>query len=135
MRNWITDEKTYEGFPLFLRRPVDFDVEVLRPSFPALVVVTHEFAKRRPDGLPDPNYNDGLVEMDYELVNAFDVDRMGVPVLVETFGGKRHYYFYVAVDTDAPATISAIAHRYPNEKLSWSVRPDSEWSYNKICER
>jgi len=27
------------------------------------------------------------------LVTAFDIDRMGIPALVETFGGKRHYYF------------------------------------------
>jgi hypothetical protein len=93
MYSWISTEKTYAGFPLVLRRPTNIDVETLRPMFPALAVVTHEFTKRKPDGLPEPNYNDGLAKMDHELITAFDIDRMGVPALVETFGGKRHYYF------------------------------------------
>jgi hypothetical protein len=129
MRTWVTAEKTYEGFPLFLRHPANLDVELLRPSFPTLAVVTHVFTKRKPNGLPDADYNDGLAEMDQELVTNFDVDRIGVPVLIETFGGKRNYYFYVATDADVPAVISAVARRYPDERLSWLVRPDPEWSF------
>jgi len=129
MRSWLNAEKTYEGFPLFLRRPADLDVESLRPLYPTLAVVTHEFAKRQPNGLPDPDYNHGLLAMDSELVAAFDVDRMGVPALIETFGGKRHYYFYVSSEADAPATISALASRYPAERLSWSVRQDPKWGF------
>ena len=129
MLTWLTAEKEYEGFPLLLRRPAELDVDSLRPTHPTLVVVTHEFTKRRPDGLPEPEYNKSLVEMDTELVRAFDVDQIGVPALVETFGGKRHYYFYVAVDTDVAAIISAVARRYPTERLSWTVRPDPGWGF------
>jgi hypothetical protein len=129
MHTWLTAEKIYEGFPLLLRRPADLNVDSLRPSLPSLVVVTHTFTKRKPDGLPEPDYNHGLAEMDHELVTAFDVDRMGVPALVETFGGERNYYFYVAKDTDVSAVISAVASRYPAERLSWTVRPDSDWSF------
>ena len=129
MHSWLTAEKTYEGFPLFLRRPADLDVDSLRPLYPTLAVVTHEFTKRKPNGLPQPDYNDGLEEMDCELVGAFDVDRMGVPALVETFGGKRHYYFYVSSDANVPATMSAVARRYPAERLSWEIRPDPKWGF------
>jgi hypothetical protein len=129
MRSWLTAEKTYEGFPLLLRRPAKFDVDSLRPLYPTLAVVTHQFTRRKPNGLPQPDYSDGLVEMDCEMVGAFDVDRMGVPALVETFGGKRHYYFYVSADADVPAIISAVARRYPAERLSWEVRPDPKWEF------
>jgi hypothetical protein len=54
---------------------------------------------------------------------------MGVPALIETFGGKRNYYFYVAADSDVATVISAVARRYPDEHLSWTVRPDSNWSF------
>ena len=67
--------------------------------------------------------------MDHELISAFDVDRMGVPALVEIFGGERNYYFYVATDADVGSTISAIMQRYPGEQLSWSVRPDPKWDF------
>jgi hypothetical protein len=129
MLNWLTAEKDYEGFPLLLRRPADLDVDSLRPTHPTLAVVTHEFAKRKPNGLPEPDYNETLFEMDIELVRAFDVDQMGVPAIVETFGGKRHYYFYVAADTDVSAIISAVARRYQEERLSWTVRPDPQWGF------
>ncbi len=111
------------------RRPTDLDVDLLRPSRPTLAVVTHELTKCKPNGLPEPNYNESLFEMDTELVSAFDVGRIGVPVLVETLGGKRHYYFYVAADTDVAAIICAVARRYPSERLSWTVRPDPQWAF------
>jgi hypothetical protein len=129
MLSWATAQTEYEGFPLMLRRPTNIDVDSLRPSHPTLAVVTHEFTKRKPNGLPEPDYNESLFEMDIELVRAFDVDRMGVPVLVETFGGKRHYYFYVTADTDVPTIISAVSRRYPSERLSWEVRPDPQWGF------
>ncbi|HEY3762704.1 MAG TPA: DUF695 domain-containing protein [Verrucomicrobiae bacterium] len=129
MRTWVNKKIIYEGFPLFLRRPVGLEIEKIRPSFPILAVVSHKFTKRLPNGLPEANYNDSLAAMDIELVCAFDVDRMGVVTLIETFGGKRNYYFYVASDTDVPTTISNIAHRYPAEELSWSVYPDPYWNF------
>jgi len=71
MLTWLTAEKEYEGFPLYLRRPADLDVDSLRPAHPNLAVVTHEFTKRKPNGLPERDYNESLFEMDIELVRAF----------------------------------------------------------------
>jgi hypothetical protein len=129
MLNWLSTEKTYEGFPLMLRRPTNLDTHKLRPDFPLLASVTHLFSEQWPNGLPKPDYNGSLAEMDHEIIVAFDVDRIGTPALVETYGGKRNYYFYVATDADVPAVLSAIADRYPKERLSWSVRPDPEWIF------
>jgi hypothetical protein len=129
MLTWATAQLEYEGFPLMLRRPTNLDIKSLRPSRPSLVVVTHKFTRRKPNGLPEPDYNKTLFDMDIGLVSAFNVDQMGVPVLVETFGGKRHYYFYVTVDTDVTQTLSEIANRFPNEQLSWTVKPDPSWGF------
>jgi hypothetical protein len=126
---WATAKIEYEGFPLMLRRPTNLDVDSLRPAHPTLAVVTHKFTKRQPNGLPEPEYNRRLFQLDDELVGAFDVDRIGVPVFVETFGGKRNYYFYVAAYADVPATISEVARRYPSEQLSWIVRSDPNWGF------
>jgi hypothetical protein len=65
-----------------LRRPTNLDVDLLRPSHPTLAVVKHEFSKRKPNGLPEADYNESLFEMDIELVRAFDVDQIGVPALI-----------------------------------------------------
>lgn len=129
MHKWLSGEKTYDGFPLFLRRPAELDIASLLPVLPNLAIVTHKFTKRKPNGLPEDDYNHGLAKMDYALVTAFDVDRMGVPVLVETFGGERNYYFYVARDTNVDQIISTIASHYPAEQISWSARPDPQWTF------
>jgi hypothetical protein len=126
---WATAEIEYEGFPLMLRHSTNIDIDSLRGAHPALAVITHEFTKRKPNGLPEPEYNESLFQMDMELVRAFDLDQIGVPVLVETFGGKRHYYFYVTEGTVVPAIILAVAQRYPSERLSWTVRSDPQWGF------
>ena len=127
MSLWATAERTYEGFPLFLRRPTDVDTPDNRRSFPDLVIVTHTFAKRLANGRPDSDYNRGLEDMDVAIVRAFDATRSGVPVLVETFGGERNYYFYVASGTDVSAILAPIVAAYPCERLAWKVRPNNNW--------
>lgn len=112
-----------------LRRPTNLNVDLLRPTYPTLAIVTHEFTKRCANGLPEPDYNETLFEMDIELVEVFDAGQKGVPVLIETFGGKRRYYFYVTADTDVPAIISAVEQRHPPERFSWTVRHDPQWGF------
>ena len=93
---WVTSQHTYESFPLFLRGPTNVDTRANRERYPRLAVVTHEFAKRYPDGRPEPAYNETLFDFDIAITSAFDSPPCGVPILVETFGGLRHYYFCVA---------------------------------------
>lgn len=126
---WLSGERTHEGFPLLIRRPADLGMEHFRSLFPVLVTVTHEFATRLPNGLPDPQYNSGLAKLDHELIRSFDLTQTGIPVLVETFGGERNYYFYVAPNADAAEIINGIRTRYPHEKLSWSIRSDPQWGF------
>lgn len=128
-RSWVTSQHTYESFPLFLRRPTNVDTTTNRKRYPTLAVITHEFTKRLPDGRPDPDYNETLFDFDEEIVASFDPKRRGVPVLVETFGGKRHYYFYVRAEAEISTVLSPVTRRHPDEKLTWEVRPDPKWSF------
>ena len=129
MSEWVIDEITYEGFPLLLRRPAKVDIEGLRPLYPIRVAVTHIFTKRKPNGLPEASYNNGLFAMDNELTDAFSAGHHGECVLVETFGGERNYYYYISGEADAPAILTGISNRYPAEQLSWKVRTDSGWTF------
>jgi Family of unknown function (DUF695) len=127
MYSWATAERTHEGFPLFLRRPTDVDTPEHRQSFSDLLLVTHTFAQRLPDGRPESNYDRSLEDMDIAIVRAFDATHSGVPVLVETFGGERNYYFYVASSTEVSAILTPILAAYPEERLAWEVRPNNNW--------
>ena len=65
--------------------------------------------------------------MDAAIVRAFESTRSGVPVLVETFGGERNYYFYVASRADVAAILAPVVGSYPSEQVVWEVRPNNNW--------
>jgi hypothetical protein len=133
MTKWLTAEKLHEGFPLLLRRQATLDIVSLRSRFAKLAWATHALTKVTSNGLPEKNYNGGLAELDHELLTAFDAGPMGVPALVETYAGERCYYFYVAANVDVSGVISAIALRYPQERLSSSTRPDPSLQFIERC--
>ena len=106
---WDSDPSVSTAWAQANQRPVFGSLDSALAAGPELAVVT---------GTP--------LEMPARLKH---VAESGVPVLVETFGGKRYYYFYVAADTDVPAIISAVASCYPEEQLLWTVRPDPQWGF------
>jgi hypothetical protein len=127
MYSWATAKRTYESFPLVLRRPTDVDTPEHRQRFPHLAVVTHTFTERLPDGRPEPEYNHTLEDLDYDIVTAFDGS--GVPILIETFGGERNYYFCVSPEADVSSAVAFITHLHPKEKLTWENRPNAGWRF------
>lgn len=129
MYSWVTAQRTYEGFPLFLRRPTDVDTPEHRRRFPNLAVITHTFTERLPDGRPEPRYNHTLAALDHAIVTAFDARGLGVPILVETFGGERNYYFCVSPDADVSSAVVCITTTYLTERLTWELRPNAGWRF------
>ena len=127
--SWESAQRTFEGFPLYLRRPKGLDFDKLSERFPVHLTVTHEFSFRRLDGAPEPTYNDGLEKFDLSLTDLFSHTADGQVVLVETFGGKRHYYFYVAQNVHAESVLEELRSTFPGYKLEAAVRPDPSWSF------
>ncbi len=105
------------------------DTPTNRKRYSRLAVVSHEFTHRYPDGRPEPEYNKTLEDFDVAITSAFDSPPRGVPILVETFGGFRHYYFCVAPDADVAAIIQPITQTYPAEKLTWEYRTTPGWDF------
>lgn len=128
-RSWKTRQITHEGFPLFLRYPENGDFDSRKSKFPILVVITHEFANVLPNGLPEPDYNDGLLQFDSDIRAEFEEGEKGQTVLIETFGGKRKYYIYLMSESQVDEKIASVAKRYPSERLAWSVHSDAEWNF------
>jgi hypothetical protein len=131
MQTWKSIELTHEGFPLLLRYPEKIDFDFNKALFPNLAVITHEFSKVSANGLPDPNYNDSLFHLDQDVRAAFEKKEIGQTMLIETFGGKRNYYIYIAAGIKIDEILATVLPKYPNEKLTWLVRPDSEWGFIK----
>jgi Family of unknown function (DUF695) len=126
---WMSVQREYEGFPLFLRIPLGLNYDILQQSLPVLVTVEHTFSFRRFDGAPEPRYNDTLEDFDVELSSLFDGDELGKVVLIETFGGKRNYYFYVASQGEPASPFEVFQSRHPGAILKLDVRSDPTWRF------
>ncbi len=126
---WATLTREYEGFPLYFRFPLRLDYDALQHRFPVRLVLTHVFSFRRFDGLPEARYNETLEEFDHSLVTYFKASELGQVVLVETFGGKRHYYYYVAPSVEPEAMSADILSRYPAQRIEIESKADPSWRF------
>jgi hypothetical protein len=125
---WLVGQTTYEGDPLLLRRPADLDINSLRPRFSNLAVITHELEIVCENGLPEREYNDSLADLDHDIVTAID-SSLGTIVLVETYSGERHYYFYVSETVTISNIAESIVGRYPGTKLTTFSKHDRDWNF------
>ena len=131
MINWKSKQLSHEGVPLLLRYPEGLHADSDKTLLPVLAVVTHAFLNASPNGLPEPDYNDSLIIFDRDIRATFENGGIGHTVLIETFGGKRKYYIYVAQGLDLAGKIASLSKSYPQERLSLSVHPDAEWGFIK----
>ena len=127
---WKSARSTHEGFRIYLRAPIEIDYS-RAAEFPVLVVVTHTFTVALPTGLPEPGYNDELFEFDLAVLALLESSGDGFPVLVETFGGKRHYYQYAAVEAPVQALFDELQRQYPEHSLELEYRDDPGWRFRK----
>lgn len=128
-RMWVLSRHTYEGFPLYLRHVERLPGLSRRKELPALVIITHTFSKRLANGLPESDYNDSLAEMDLMLMDAMSEQKIGCPVLIETFGGRRIFYYYVVDQHSAEKRFADIRSLFPAEELSFDSRADPDWGF------
>ena len=120
LESWQSGETKYEGFPLLLRRPTNVDYDALPPK---LIVVTHLLDKTKPNGLPEPDYNETLFDFDEEVIGTFRALKCFV-VLVETFGHKRAYYAYCPESVAVSEIQDRLEKSYSGFRLEWFERSD-----------
>jgi hypothetical protein len=105
------------------------DFDALSARFPVHLTVSHEFSFRRFDGAPEPSYNSALEEFDVAVTRYFAGSNDGQVVLVETFGGTRHYYFYVAPSVTVGPMLADLRARFPGYRLEAEARADPSWNF------
>lgn len=126
---WISLRREHEGFPLYLRYPAALDYDVLQSKLPVRLVVTHTFTVRRFDGAPEPKYNESLEELDGFLTGYFASSDRGQIVLVETFGGERNYYFYIANSADTETLLADVRRQFSGQRVDAQCKADAEWRF------
>ena len=125
---WSTTEIKYEGFPLLLRRPDHDDIWQYKDRLTQLTTVEHLLDKATSKGLPENSYNKSLTDFDHYMCTIFDKSVDGVIFLIETFAGKRNYYYYTLPQYDISKQIDK-AKLHFNVKLSIATRDDNNWGF------
>jgi hypothetical protein len=118
----------HEGRRLLLRRPEALDVETVSKGLPRLVVITHVLEELRPDGLPEAEYEETLALLDNALVSYPAEKGLGKAVLVETFQGRRNYYWYTAATPPLEQVRDALLDAHPGHELEFHEKPDADGS-------
>ncbi len=126
---WLGATAQWEGYPLALRIRPDIDTAERQTSFAYLAALTHKLAHVQSSGLPEPEYNDSLAELDTFIITAFDCEGGGTAVLIETFGAKRTYYAYVMSKEHAARALADTRAMFRDAELSLEVRQDATWSF------
>ena len=128
--NWLTSEIEYEGFPLLLRKPNHLAIWNFKPRFTKLVTIEHFLEKVTKNGLPEKSYNKSLADFDHCMCTLIDSRTEGAIVLIETFCGKRNYYYYTYHDFDISQYLKQIKIRF-KVSLKITVKDDSDWNFLK----
>lgn len=126
--SWIVSSRDYQGFPLLTRHPVGLNFDKLQVIYPIRLIVDLTFAKVQENGLPENHYNETLEIFDNFITEYFKHRSNGQCVLVETYGGKRHFYLYVSRLADTEAFKIEISEKFPQHQVEFDVRPDENWS-------
>ena len=107
------------------------EFEALASKYRVHVTLTHEFNLRRMDGAPEPAYNETLEDFDIATTRLFRESEQGQVVLVETYGGRRNYHFYVSQEVDIDTVLGNWRRLHPGFRLEMTARPDPSWSFIK----
>ena len=128
MREWLTADTTYDGLPIFFRRPdlSDREVNTFQSKFTTLVTIQHNLKHVMDNGLPEPQYNKQLVFLDEAITKEFREEDIGIVALIETFAGNRTYYIYICESFNTKEFQDNINQRF-DESIDWSKGNDANW--------
>ena len=130
-RKWYTKKIEYEGLPLYLRRPDYEDIFLYRDNFPNVLRVTQKLLDVKSNGLPESDYNASLTDFDGLMCKLFDKEDEGIIFLIETFAGKRHYYYFISDSDDYIKRIEKVMVVYPDIDIEAHSYRDEDWGFLK----
>lgn len=125
---WSTAEMEYEGFRLLLRKPNHNDVWRFKDALIKLVCIENLLEKVTSEGLPEKEYNATLAEFDHYMCTVFDNSNEGIIFLIETYCGKRNYYYFTSPGFAVNLFLEDIKQKFKVNIDSWS-QDDTGWGF------
>lgn len=92
--------------------------------------VQHTLEKVTSNGLPEKKYNSTLSDFDHHMCSLFDNSDEGIIFLIETFSGKRNYYFYTLPSFSFESQIDITIQQFA-VNLEHCSQEDISWGFLK----
>ncbi len=125
---WSTSEIEYEGLPLLLRKPDHENIWRFKDKLTKLVSIEHHLDTVTSDGLPEKKYNSKLSDFDHYMCSLFDKSNDGIIFLIETYSGKRIYYYYTSPTFNIEPLIETTKHKFKLTLEGWT-QDDTGWGF------
>ena len=119
---WLSATVDHEGHPLLLRVRPRLDRSGHTVHFPHLGTVSHQLVHVRPDGLPEPDYNTSLSDLDADAHEILEDGGAGFMMIVETFGGERNYYACLSNEDAHRSWLNQLKAAHPKHELDGDFR-------------
>lgn len=114
---------------MLLRRPDHKNVWKFKGEFFKLVSIEHHLDIVVNSGLPESDYNQSLAEFDNDMCGCLSAKENGIPILIETFSGKRnYYYYYVRPEIELSFLLEAAKSEYNVNLTGWD-KIDQDWKF------
>ncbi len=99
----------------------------MKSIYPRLFSIEHSLEKVKLNGLPESEYNKSLEDFDHKMCSLFENSTHGIIILIETFAGKRIYYFYVTETIDISTITDKIKKQFLDYELDMTIKNDENW--------
>jgi hypothetical protein len=93
-----------------------------------LVAIEHILDNVNSDGIPEGDYNSSLFDFDHYMCTLFKKSTNGIIFLIETFSGKRNYYYYTLPDFDIDSSIEKAKLQF-KVNLDYWTKADIGWGF------
>jgi hypothetical protein len=125
---WFTTMREDGGQRLAIRLRPPSAIGDARNKYGHLFVATQRLRVVCADGLPEPNYNESLHDLDLGIIHQIELG--GIVVVVETLSGERSYYAYVSDEAVAKRLVmeSASSSRQV-EHFEFRGGLDVDWKF------
>ena len=123
---WLTNLVEHEGFPLALRVRPNIDTADNRSAFSRLLLVTHELAQVRSNGLPEFRYNHSLSDFDQDMFQFLEGEGDGIEALWRRSPASVPIT-HILMFATFRARLADLTAKYPQHVLNVGYREEPNW--------
>jgi len=125
--SWALVEGTHDGSLLLARVRTQLGEIVRHSAYPFRVGVATPLRQLAGNGIPTPEENATLLEVEDRLAEILEADRAAVHVITLTTNGVKEWVFYASDPKTMKQRMGTLAPTVNTHRLQMVVERDADW--------